>query len=77
MNNQTRNAASPKYEYRVLYVEDVMSILNISKKKAYRVIRRINKELMDRGYITIIGRVSEARFREVYPDTPSLTQAAT
>ena len=41
-----------------------MSILGIGKSKAYQIMRSINEELAAEGYITINGRVPEARFRE-------------
>jgi hypothetical protein len=72
--NRTRNNPSLKREYRVFYVEDVMSILGVGKGKAYQVMRRINKELEAEGFVTISGRVSEARFREKFyvgPDKPA------
>lgn len=39
-------------------VDVVSDVLCISKNKAYQVMRMINKELEDQGFITIQGRVS-------------------
>ena len=50
----------------VLYVNDVMKILDVSQSKAYQIIRRINKELEEMGYLTISGRVSKSRFNEKF-----------
>lgn len=38
-------------------VDVVSDVLCISKNKAYQVMRMINKELEEKGYITIRGRV--------------------
>lgn len=38
-------------------VDVVSNVLCISKNKAYQVMRMINKELEDQGFITIQGRV--------------------
>lgn len=64
--SRPRNSPSLFREYRVLYVEDVMRILGIGQSKAYQIMRKINKELEAEGYVTIAGRVSEARFREKF-----------
>lgn len=44
--------------------EDVMSILQVKKAKAYDIIRALNKELSSMGYITIRGRVDANYFRK-------------
>ncbi len=43
-------------------VNDVKSYLGISQSKAYGIIRSLNKELKDKGYITVQGKVSTAYF---------------
>ena len=40
-----------------LDVEDVRAILGVSKATAYRIIRDLNEQLKNRGYITIAGKV--------------------
>ena len=45
-------------------VVDVMECLEVSESKAYRIIRLLNKELKDKGYIVIPGRVSRQYFNE-------------
>lgn len=64
--SRPRNDTELLREYRVLFVEDVMQILGIGQSLAYRIMRQINKELEAEGFITIAGRVSEARFREKF-----------
>lgn len=47
-------------------VEDVINILGISTSKAYQIIQQLNKELKEKGYITIAGRVPVKYFKEKY-----------
>jgi len=46
--------------------ENVAEALNISKSKAYQIIRALNKELREKGYITIAGRCPTKYFSEKY-----------
>lgn len=45
----------------LLKVEDVTKICNISKCKAYKLMKQINEELQAEGFITIKGRVNKMR----------------
>ncbi|MBR1931035.1 MAG: DNA-binding protein [Lachnospiraceae bacterium] len=45
---------------------DVAKMLGISKSKAYTVIRALNKELADEGFMVIAGRVSKKFFSEKF-----------
>ena len=47
-------------------VEDIKQILGISESKAYKIIQQLNKELKEKGYITIAGRVPIKYFKEKY-----------
>lgn len=47
-------------------VDDIKSILDISESKAYKIIQQLNKELKEKGYITIAGRVPIKYFKEKY-----------
>lgn len=47
-----------------LFCGDVMDILQISRNAAYVLIRKLNKELEEAGYITIAGRVPSKYFYE-------------
>ena len=49
---------------QILNVRDVMAALEVSESKAYSIIKRLNKELTDKGYITIQGKVSRKFFEE-------------
>lgn len=49
----------------LLYVDDVMKLLNYeSEKPAYKVIRKLNTELEEKGFMVRDGAVSERYFRE-------------
>lgn len=43
---------------------EVAEALEISKGKAYKIIRQLNEELKKQGYITISGRCSLQYFKE-------------
>ena len=47
-------------------VNDIKEILGISDSKAYKIIQQLNKELKEKGYITIAGRVPIKYFKEKY-----------
>ena len=44
--------------------EEVARELEVSRSYAYRLIRQLNAELRDKGYMTIAGRVNRQYFRE-------------
>ena len=45
-------------------VKDIMKTLSVSESKAYSVVRELNKELTDKGYMVIPGKVSRKYFEE-------------
>jgi Mn-dependent DtxR family transcriptional regulator len=45
-------------------VEEVAAELGISKPHAYKVVRQLNTELKDKGYLTVAGRISKKYFME-------------
>lgn len=47
-------------------VNDIQKILGVSSSKAYKIIQQLNKELKEKGYITIAGRVPIKYFKEKY-----------
>ncbi|BBK75969.1 transcriptional regulator [Clostridium butyricum] len=49
-----------------LKVEDIMKLTGVSQSKAYKIIQLLNKELKDKGYITIAGQVPTKFFSEKY-----------
>lgn len=46
--------------------QEVAETLEVSLSCAYGIIRKLNKELNDKGYITISGKVSRRYFNERY-----------
>lgn len=45
-------------------VEDVKEIMGVAQTKAYRIIKQLNEELEQKGYITVAGKVSKKYFNE-------------
>ena len=45
-------------------VDDVANELGVSKSYAYKVIKKLNATLKDKGYMTVAGRVSKKYFME-------------
>ena len=45
-------------------VEDVAQELGVSKSYAYKIVRQLNAELKEMGYMTVSGRVSKKYFLE-------------
>lgn len=46
-----------------LTVDDIAKELKVSRSYAYKIIRKLNKELKEQGYITISGRINSHYFR--------------
>ena len=44
---------------KMLMADDVADLLMVSKSKAYSIIKQLNQELEDKGFITIPGRIPE------------------
>lgn len=50
-----------------LNAKDVAEYMDISVPMAYKIIRRLNDELVAQGYLTVSGRVSRSFFeKKVY-----------
>lgn len=49
---------------RFYNVEEVMAMLGVQRSKAYEIIRILNRELKDKGYIVIEGKVAKRYFDE-------------
>ena len=50
--------------YKFYTVDDVAAILGVSRPKAYAVMRELNRELLEKGYIVVSGKVSAKYFNE-------------
>lgn len=44
--------------------EDVAEVLGVSKSFAYKVMKKLNDELKQQGYVTIAGRINKQYFME-------------
>ncbi len=51
-------------ENKFIRVDEVAQELCVSKPYAYKLIRRLNGELKEKGFITIAGRVNRQYFNE-------------
>ena len=51
--------------------DEVAEELDVSAPYAYKLIRKLNGELEQKGFITIAGRVSKKYFREKFYGTQS------
>lgn len=47
-------------------VVDVMNILGVSRGKAYKIMKELNEELQEKGYIVIAGKIPKQFFNEHY-----------
>ena len=45
-------------------VEDVARELDVSKSYAYKIVQKLNRELEEKGFITISGRINRQYFLE-------------
>lgn len=45
-------------------VDEVKTLMGVAETKAYNIIKQLNKELEDKGYITVRGKVSKKYFNE-------------
>ena len=45
-------------------VDDVAQELGVSKSYAYKIVRKLNAELKERGYLIVSGRISKKFFME-------------
>lgn len=53
------------------FVEDVMKMLDLSRAKCYEIIKQLNRELEDAGYLTVAGRVPKRYFDSRYYTGPA------
>lgn len=63
---------------KFLYVEDVMKITGYKEAKCRNIIKSLNDELKEKGYLIFPGRVSEKYFQErCFPNKKALEEAGT
>lgn len=67
---QKRNQRKERNVWKnVLRVADVMEILGVSENYAYKLIRKLNKEMQEMGFQTIQGRIDTKIFYEHFYQT--------
>ena len=44
--------------------KEVAQELGVSKSYAYKIVQKLNQELKEKGYLTILGRVNRKYFQE-------------
>ena len=49
---------------QIMNVRDVMAVLEVSESKSYAIIRQLNKELAEKNFIVIPGKVPTAYFEQ-------------
>lgn len=49
---------------KFIHAEEVTEVMEISVPYAYKIIRKLNQELSDKGFITETGRVNRGYFNE-------------
>ena len=49
-------------EPKFLRAEEVAQELGISKSYAYKIVQKLNEELKNKGFLTILGRVNKQYF---------------
>ena len=55
---------------RFVKAADVAEDFGVSEGKAYAIIKRLNNELKEKGYITVAGRVSRQYYLERTYESP-------
>ncbi len=51
---------------RLMTSADVTAELGISKSQAYKIMKELNSQLQEKGFMTISGKVSRAYFEEKF-----------
>ena len=49
---------------KFLNAEEVASILGVSESSAYRIIKKLNNELKEQGFVIIPGKISKRYFEQ-------------
>lgn len=47
---------------KFLRAKDVAEIMEVSTASAYNIIRKLNQQLSDQGYLTVAGRINKSYF---------------
>jgi predicted transcriptional regulator len=60
----TKTAVKPPEQSKIMTVDEVAELLQVSKSTAYHTMQRLNQELKDKGFIVHAGRVSRTYLME-------------
>lgn len=60
----------------MITAQDVVNMLGVSKGHAYKIIRQLNKELADNGYIVVSGKIPKAYWDKKFYGYQSETTTA-
>ena len=60
----------------MMTAQDVVGLLSVSKGHAYKMIRQVNKELEDMGYIVVSGKVPKAYWNRKFYGCQSIVTTA-
>ena len=65
------------YMSKIYYdANQIAEMLDVSKASAYNIIKKLNTELEERGFIVISGKISKVYFNEKwYGGTPNITES--
>ncbi len=55
----------------LINAQDVACTLGVSRSSAYKIIRNLNRELQEQGYLIVSGKVPKRYFRKRYYLLPS------
>jgi hypothetical protein len=64
MSEKIKNRRRSQMGNSFMRVNDVAAELGISKSYAYKIVRKLNTELKNTGYLIVAGRVSKKYFME-------------
>ena len=56
----------------MITAEEVAESMGISLGYAYKLLRKLNKELADQGYVTVAGKIPRAFWEKKFMDIPRL-----
>lgn len=61
---RTKERKSDMNEKIYYSAEDIAKMLGVSMGKSYKILRKMNKELAGKGFLTIAGKIPVEYFRE-------------
>ena len=62
--NQLRKGRKQMVNKKFLTVDEVAEEMSISKSYAYKIVKQLNKELNQLGYVTVAGRINTNYFQK-------------